>query len=314
MMTRIGDRFSHTTIGTRVPISSFSTGLMVGSPADDSYRVTYGYPSSPADLAGIERGQEIILCRPGAARIKECGKPEERRLVFAVARKDGSRERLVLDYRSLANALVPIHGVIALGERKTGYVLFNEFDTKVAAEFDRVARKLKAKGITELIVDLRLNGGGERSAMAAIASTIPSAQVRLRPLGNVAHINRYRRLDGDMPFPALSWEGLGLKRVIFLVSRNTASASEILIMSLKSHIDVVTIGETTVGKGMGCIEYQRGGWSFCFLNSEYLTFSEMLVPPSGIEPDIHVKDDFRLPLGDPQEPLLKAALEYLGSN
>lgn len=49
-------------------------------------------------------------------------------------------------------------------------------------------------------------------------------------------------------------------------------------MSLKNHIDVVTIGETTVGKGMGCTEYERRGKSFCFLDSEYLRFKEVLAP------------------------------------
>lgn len=109
----------------------------------------------------------------------------------------------------------------------------------------------------------------------------------------------------------MNWDGLGLSRVVFLVSRHTASASEVLIATLRDHIQVVTVGETTTGKGVGCREHQHGAWRLCILDAEYTGWRGTAVPPTGFKPDIPAQDDLASQFGDPQEPLLKAALDFL---
>jgi len=147
--------------------------------------------------------------------------------------------------------------------------------------------------------------------MVKIAAVCLGPEARSRPAGVAYHNARYAKDDGPYPFPSIPWSGLDLKRLVVLTSEDSASASEILIATLRDHIPVVTIGGTTVGKGMGGRLSHGYAWTMYLLDAEYSGWKGTRVPEGGIKPDIAVPEDFTQPLGDPQEPLLKAALSYV---
>jgi len=205
LMARVSDRFSHATMGWRGK-TSLSTGLILEKRShegrDDVRKIVYVHPGSSADEAGLARGQDIIVCREtdSAARVKECSSEVGQHHIVVVSQKDGFRKRLRLAFRELPGMSLPVHGVFSLGKQKIGYILFNEFSAESAAAFDRVARQMKEKGVTELVVDLRFNGGGSALAMSQVAGDILGPKERARPVATERHNSRYARGDGDMAF------------------------------------------------------------------------------------------------------------------
>jgi C-terminal processing protease CtpA/Prc len=102
-----------------------------------------------------------------------------------------------------------------------------------------------------------------------------------------------------------------VKSIYFIVSGNTASASEMLISSLKPYFDVKLIGEKTYGKPVGFFginidQYSVYLSSFLIKNangwSDYFT---------GMQPDIMIKGVDNPVLGDPDELCLNAALSLV---
>ncbi|MFC1226162.1 S41 family peptidase [Pedobacter sp. BG31] len=102
-----------------------------------------------------------------------------------------------------------------------------------------------------------------------------------------------------------------VKSIYFIVSGNTASASEMLISSLKPYFDVKLIGEKTYGKPVGFFginidQYSVYLSSFLIKNasgwSDYFT---------GMQPDVMIKGVDNPVLGDPDELCLNAALSLV---
>ena len=98
-----------------------------------------------------------------------------------------------------------------------------------------------------------------------------------------------------------------------LTTKNTASASEALIIGLRPYMKVITIGTTSCGKDVGSYtiadnryKYQLQPITFRYYNA--LNYS---TPVTGIVPDIQVQDDLSHQRGDTNEALLHAAINYL---
>ena len=109
---------------------------------------------------------------------------------------------------------------------------------------------------------------------------------------------------------------LALHRVFFLTGRNSASASELTISALKPYLgasNVITIGDYTHGKPVG-MNGKTYGNNYYFLinffvrNNDDQTTSLEGIPPT---PGCTVEDDLTHLRGDPQESMLKAALNYI---
>ncbi|HDR51193.1 MAG TPA: hypothetical protein ENN90_06165, partial [Mariniphaga anaerophila] len=117
---------------------------------------------------------------------------------------------------------------------------------------------------------------------------------------------------------------MGLNKLYILTGGGTASASELSITGLKPYMDVVTVGETTYGKYTGSITLKP---EFYYDNeSDYAEFENWGLQPivlryansqgitdfkDGFVPDIPAEDDLfsGIPLGNLQDPLVKAAIE-----
>ena len=124
---------------------------------------------------------------------------------------------------------------------------------------------LKQKGITELILDLRYNGGGSVQNCVELASMITGQydseifaeeiwnQKLLTYLeerfGRESLINRFvNKLENEEQINSLKFN-----RVYVITSSESASASELLINGLTPYIEVIQVGEKTFGKNVGSI-------------------------------------------------------------
>lgn len=125
---------------------------------------------------------------------------------------------------------------------------------------DQTLGKFASQGIKNLIVDLRYNGGGATSTAEYLDSAIAPAAAA----GKVMYTYKYNDkltqnltstgLASQVYFPSRTG-GLALDNVFFIVTRNTASASELTLNNLKPYMNVRLIGDSTYGKPVGFIDF-----------------------------------------------------------
>lgn len=150
------------------------------------------------------------------------------------------------------------------GSHKIGYLMYNGFFSNYNAELNSAFGELAGQGITDLVLDLRYNGGGSVRTATYLASMITGqfpGQLFSKQQWNSkiqAHYESVAPQTLQELFATQLGNGtpinsLNLTRVFILTSEATASASELLINCLDPYIDVVVIGAKTVGKNVGSV-------------------------------------------------------------
>ena len=224
---------------------------------------------------------------------------------------------------------------------KVGYLMYNSFTNEFDSELNAAFAKFKGEAITNLILDLRYNGGGSVETASDLASMI-TGQFEGQVFAKQRWNEKYQRLfEENNPQRLLNlfnnkiWNGeninsLNLNKVYIIATGSSASASELVINGLKAHIDVVHVGTNTVGKFQGSIpiydapNFDRDSPS---LNTTHTYAMLPLVLTlvnangvgdytSGLTPDVMVIEYVNefAPLGDLSEPLLSAALDHISGN
>ena len=126
---------------------------------------------------------------------------------------------------------------------KTGYIKLSSFTKTAYKNFDKTYKDLKEEGMTQLIIDLRGNGGGLlHQAVNIVNMFVPKGQLIVETRGKLT--------DWDKSYKALN-EPVDLEiPIIVLVDTTSASASEIVAGALQDVDRAVIVGETTYGKGL----------------------------------------------------------------
>jgi carboxyl-terminal processing protease len=212
---------------------------------------------------------------------------------------------------------------------KTGYIFyksFNEFfDLDLFTAFD----KLKAKNVTELIVDLRYNPGGSVSSAAKLCALISKVNSTdafgifkgNANLGTVTQsFNNAISLSSNTAgknFAEITGKRLAIKRVYILTTNTTASAAELVINNLKPYLPVIQIGEKTFGKDEAGLfikdlrQPQKVAWYMQPTVYKLFNASNKGGYVAGILPDIADNEYETLPLqilSSPDDRLIKQAL------
>jgi len=174
----------------------------------------------------------------------------------------------------------------------TGFIVIKDFGETTSEEFEKAVRSLKGQGMTDLILDLRYNGGGLLDAATGICRQL---------LGPDELIVTQKGRDGRDPQETRTPKGsiLDTFPMVVLINRGTASASEIVTGAVQDHDRGLVVGQTSWGKGLVqavmAINRTRG---LALTTARYYT-------PSGrcIQRDyMHGIDDYLLP-EDTKEPL-----------
>jgi len=185
------------------------------------------------------------------------------------------------------------------------------FRATTDAEIDNAVAFLADAGISELILDLRYNGGGFTRIARQLASQIAGqafvGQVYSRRMFN----DKYSEFDLDQ-FIEAEPVTLDLSRLIVLTTSGTASASETLTNGLAPLIDVVVIGDRTVGKPFTSVSQDFCGKRINAMSTLTTNgIGESVI--EGIVPTCVVMDDFLAPTDSINDALTGAALNYLQS-
>ena len=212
--------------------------------------------------------------------------------------------------------------VLDLTSGKTGYLSFETFIDPSEQELNEAFADFKANNITDLIVVLGYNGG----VYLYFAGRLSSLVMKAADTTKVCYTLKYNSLvgpDWDESFKFVRTESpLGLDRVVFITTRSSASASEVVINSLKPYVNVTIVGDTTHGKpaGMNIWGYPFPSNSnpdpdyeyvFAPITFEYVNSTGEGRFYEGMIPDILAADDITRDFGDPQEASLAAAIGFL---
>jgi hypothetical protein len=171
----------------------------------------------------------------------------------------------------------------------------------------------KSSGATELVLDLRYNGGGLVSVANSIAGYIAGSNAAGRVFASLLYNDQRAATNNQTyrfasPPPAAS---MNLRRVILLTGRRTCSATEQIINGLRgADIEVVAIGETTCGKPVGFLpRSDECGTTYSAVNFESVNARNEGRYFDGFDATCEVAEDWHKPLGDETEPLLAAAIQ-----
>lgn len=226
-----------------------------------------------------------------------------------------------------------INKVITSGSHKIGYLMYNGFYANYDNELNDAFGTLKSQGVTDLVLDLRYNGGGSVQTATRLASMITgqfTGQVFAKQQWN-AKINAY--FEADNPDALFNYftdkigdkeiNSLKLTKVYILTSAGTASASELVINGLEPHIQVIQIGDKTVGKNVGSVTlYDSPSFGSENRNPKHRYAMQPIVLKivnsvgfgdyfNGLQPDYLLKETSFIALGvlgETDEPLLSSAI------
>ena len=194
-----------------------------------------------------------------------------------------------------------------------GYLRYDAFTGTSVTEFEAEFTKFKAAGITDLIIDLRYNGGGSVDVASALLDNITNQYSGKRQAYFDWNEN-YKYKNSDITFGDVEPNDLDMKRVTFLVTKNSASASELVISALKPYLgnaNIVTIGEETHGKPVGMAGKAYGSHYYFLIDFYVRNNAGETTPLDGIPATCTAEDDLTHLMGDPDETMLKTALHYL---
>jgi len=325
--------------------------VKISTAGDIIFYVRYVAPNSPAEIAGIKRG-DIINALDGVILTESnynatVGKLSNETVTLSFVSESGGILTPVEDKTITAVQLSedPVHFQKVFNDingRKVGYLVYNGFRSFYNDELNTAFAFFKNEGIDELVLDLRLNGGGSVETSAYLASMIDAVagtEIFAKLTFNAKHTNQSGSYTFKNTLNVYDANGTktgeqainrltNINQLYVLASGSTASASEMIINGLKPFMPVKVIGTTTYGKNVGSITlYDSPSSDFTdedSANSAHLYAMQPIVfqifnkvdesdYTNGFTPDIEVKEwqfwNNILPFGDENEVVLKAALD-----
>ena len=234
--------------------------------------LTFVYADSPAAAAGLKRGDVIVAVNGTAMNGSNYVSIVNNELLggdkLTVSLYEGGSKTLT-SVEMYENPVL-LSKVFDCGDKKVGYLVYTSFTLDSYKDLIEACKGFKAEGVTELILDLRYNGGGFSLAEQFLASMLaPEAEVKAGSVLSTqvynADLTAYFQQRGedtntyfktDFQFSAdnktykFSTDGanIGLKKLYAIITSGSASASEALLGDLYPYMDVTLVGEQSHGK------------------------------------------------------------------
>jgi carboxyl-terminal processing protease len=236
---------------------------------------------------------------------------------------------------------VPLVTTLMSNGAKVGYILFNDHIATSESELISAFTTLQQQGVSDLVLDIRYNGGGYLDIASEVAFMIAGTT---RTSGHTFQLQQFNSqypttnpVTGGAITPTLfhatsqgfsgpsgqALPSLNLVRVFVLTGAGTCSASEAIMNGLRGvNVQVIQVGSTTCGKPYGFYPQDNCGTTYFSIefrgvnDQDFGDYTDGFSPantvsPAGVViPGCSVADDFNHALGDPNEGRLSAALAY----
>lgn len=163
------------------------------------------------------------------------------------------------------------------------YIRIYDFNENTDDQVIEILDDIKDSENSVLTIDLRMNGGGDTLASSNILDALLPSCVTCTLFYKEGYTYNYYSDASQVKFD----------KIYILVDENTASASELLTLGLKTYLDNVTvIGDNTYGKGVGQLVYQdRNRKLMVYLVNHFWNVREQNIKETGITPDIHIETE-----------------------
>jgi carboxyl-terminal processing protease len=274
-------------------------GLVIEA-RDDRLAVVDPIPDSPAERAGVQRG-DIIVAIDGASTqgmtLQKAIEHMRGRIGTSVAltiEREGLARPETL---SIMRARITMNSVTGrLLDSGIGYVRVTSFQDHTAAQLTAEIKKIavECQGPLEgLVLDLRGNPGGLFTEAVRMCDEFLRGGVIVTTEGrNGTHIEREDAHDSGVYLAG---------RLVVLINGGTASASEIVAGALKDHKRALLVGNRSFGKGsvQNIIDLDDGS-GLKITVARYFTPNRQPIDREGIAPDVNVAqpDELRLSVRD----------------
>ena len=315
----------------------YGMGMSMQRDEENAVYISMVYPGSPAGVAGLKRGQKLLamngvtveeLDENGAYNKEHRGEEgfEEKtdwNNVYNAENKgeavqfkvleDGTELETTLYLDDYIGLSVLAYKVLEHDGVKTGYIHFKSFITSSEEELNEVFAHFKEENVEQLVIDLRYNGGGLVKIAKQLVNLVAGDKVKgdniIKLIFNSKHPEQNTSYKGEVLKNSLS----DIKKVAFIVTSGTASASEMVINSLTPYTEVVLIGKTTYGKPVGMNSRDICDQTIVPITFKYANSQDYGDFFLGMEPDCDAGDDFKHDFGDEREEALSVALTRLSS-
>jgi hypothetical protein len=302
-------------------------------------RVAFVHTGSQAEAQGIQRGDTLLSADlVPADDVSQTGVGVLNGALFpanaAPHHFEFVRQGIALSRTLHASGVVldavAAPKVLTVGTQKVGYLLFNDHIQTAEQPLAAAFTTLRDAGLSDLVLDLRYNGGGYLYLASEVAYMIAGpARTAGKVFERIVLNSKRQAENGAAPFLGTSSSGvtlptLNLGRVYVLTSSDTCSASESIINGLRGiDVDVRLIGTRTCGKPYGFYGQDNCGVSYFAMEYQaenakgFADYADGFIPGNPAQGSNFVAgctaaDDFGSALGDPTEGQLAAAL-YLQS-
>lgn len=307
-------------------------------------RIAYVEPGSPAANAGLLRGDHLLTAdgvsgdtgtKAGVDTLNAALFPsaDGQSHSFSFSRDGaGTIDKSVTSATVIKNP-VPTTMVLDNAGAKVGYVVFTDHIASSEQKLIDAVNTLKAAAVTDLVLDLRYNGGGYLYLASELAYMIAG---KTRTDGKVFEQLTYNSkrsaetnsdeaktpffdtsciLSGNQCTDQKALPTLNLSRVTVIATGSTCSASEAIINGLRGvDVEVRIIGSTSCGKPYGFTAKDNCGISYLPIEFKGVNAKGFGDYADGFAATCPVSDDFDKQLGDTSEGMLSAALYNLQHN
>lgn len=295
------------------------------------------FENTPALNAGMDRGTEIlaigtspatlrnvsdIIASEGSAGLSNALGPSTAGTsrTFRIADASGSREVSVTkaDYD-----IAPVSSrygtkILDDGGRRVGYVNLRTFISTADGGLRSAFAQFRSAGVTDIIVDLRYNGGGLVS-IAELFSDLLGGARSTRDVQSYTAFRPEKSAENETRLYAPQPQSVAATKIAFIGTGGTASASELVINAAIPylHTNAALIGTNTYGKPVGQIPLDKAA---CDDRLRVVAFATQNSARQGdyynglaskVEASCAAGDDISYPLGDPREASVRAALDFL---
>ncbi|MFZ6692609.1 S41 family peptidase [Undibacterium sp. SXout20W] len=281
-------------------------------------------PGSPAALAGLQRGAKLTTI-DGLDFVNDNVSADINAINVALlpgpvaTHSYGFNNQAGISITSApySETTVKKVNVISTANGSVGYFVFDTHIAQSETELSNAINQLKTAGVSDLIIDLRYNGGGLLYIASELAYMIAGPTTTANhTFERLIYNDKLTSQNVSYPFYSLgtsnqSLPTLGLKHVSLLVSNGAASASESIINSLRGvNLTVDLIGTTTRGKPYGFVPQDNCGWTYFSIQFKGVNDKGLGDYADGFAPTCQASDDFTHQRGDTAETMLSSALAY----
>ncbi|MBB3693916.1 S41 family peptidase [Sphingomonas sp. BK580] len=313
-------------------------GVRLALTASNRLFVREAFEDTPALTAGIDRGTEILAVGTSTTNLRDISDmiakndydalnaafddttPGSTRVV-RVSDAAGTR---VVTLTTANYSLAPVSSrygakVLDSGGRKVGYINLRTFIASADDQLRSAFATFRARGVTDLVIDLRYNGGGLLSTAETFTDLLGGA----RSTSDVQAYTSYRASKSSrdrIRYFQQEAQAIAPTRVAFIGTGATASASEYVINALIPYLhgDVALIGSNTYGKPVGQLPFDNPSCSDDRLLAVSLALQNAARQgdyfyglATKVEASCQADDDVSHALGDPAETSLRTALDYI---